>query len=188
MPSARVLNTGKFNFAKAQQAPGWLKEMRGEHMPETDEYGIQSFTYQARRPFHPQKIYDFFGSPDIAGKLLRSKGFFWLASRPQIAGQWSQAGGIAQHGAAGMFWKAVPPEHWPEDEEQREYIMDKWQEPFGDMRQELVFIGQGLQSDKVIQRLNTCLLSDEELLAGQAFWKTLPDPFPAWEINEESDA
>src|SRR5690606_2774179 len=128
VPLDRVLNTGRFNFDKAQQAPGWLKEMRGEHLPETEEYGISSFSYHARRPFHPQKLHDFFFNPVMTGKLLRSKGFFWLASRPQIAGQWSQAGGIAQHGAAGMFWKSIPEEHWPEDPEHRQYIMDKWQE------------------------------------------------------------
>lgn len=180
VPLDRVLNTQKFNFDKAQQAPGWLKELRGQHVPETEEYGISSFTYHARRPFHPQKIYDFLLSPVANGKLLRSKGFFWLASRPQVAGQWSQAGGIAQYGAAGMFWKAIPEEHWPEDEEQLHYIREKWEEPFGDMRQELVFIGQGLNSAQVIDELNNCLLNDEEMLAGQALWKSLPDPFPEW--------
>src|SRR5690606_18193804 len=110
-------------------------------------YGINSFTYHARRPFHPQKIYDFFSSPALKGKLLRSKGFFWLATRPQWAGLWSQAGGIAQHGASGRFWKATPKEHWPNDEEHVNYIMEKWQEPFGDMRQEMVFIGQHLDKD-----------------------------------------
>lgn len=180
VPLDKVLNTGKFNFDNAQQAPGWLKEMRGEHTPETEEYGISSFAYHARRPFHPQKIYDFFASPAVKGKLLRSKGFFWLASRPQWAGQWSQAGGVAQHGAAGMFWKAIPKERWPEDEEQVQYIMQKWQEPFGDMRQEMVFIGQHLDKDFFIQQLDQCLLTDDEMVKGQAYWKTLSDPFPDW--------
>jgi G3E family GTPase len=176
----KVLNTGKFNFDKAQQAPGWLKEMRGQHTPETEEYGINSFTYHARRPFHPKKIYDFFSSPALKGKLLRSKGFFWLATRPQWAGLWSQAGGIAQHGASGRFWKATPKEHWPNDEEHVNYIMEKWQEPFGDMRQEMVFIGQHLDKDFMIARLDDCLLNDDEFVQGQDYWRTLPDPFPAW--------
>ena len=180
VPLDKVLNTGKFNFEKAQQAPGWLKEMRGEHTPETEEYGISSFSYHARRPFHPEKIYEFFSSPAVKGKLLRSKGFFWLASRPQWAGQWSQAGGIAQHGAAGMFWKAIPKERWPEDEDHVNYIMDKWVEPFGDMRQELVFIGQHLDKEFVTTQLDKCLLSEDEVLKGQEYWKTLPDPFPTW--------
>ena len=104
----QVLSTGLFDFERAQQAPGWLKEMRGEHVPETEEYGIASFTYEARRPFHPQKFHQFLHGTDQYGKLIRSKGYFWLASRPEFAGQWSQAGGIARYGLAGMFWKAIP--------------------------------------------------------------------------------
>ena len=157
--------------------------MRGEHVPETEEYGIGSFTYSARRPFHPQKFYDFLHGRDIQGKLIRSKGYFWLASRPEFAGQWSQAGGMARYGFAGMFWKAVPRERWPEDEDYLTSIENNWQEPFGDMRQELVFIGQGLQQDQFVHALNDCLLSDEELLAGRELWKTLPDPFPTWEAE-----
>lgn len=184
IPLDKVLNTKKFNFEKAQQAPGWLRELRGEHTPETEEYGIGSFVYRARRPFHPQKIHDFFANPEISGKLLRSKGFFWLASRPQFAGQWSQAGGVAQHGAAGMFWAALPREQWPDDQEQVKYIMQKWVEPFGDMRQELVFIGRGMQKENFIAELDLCLLTDEEMSAGQTYWKALPDPFPSWTREE----
>ncbi|MCF2907312.1 zinc metallochaperone GTPase ZigA [Pseudoalteromonas sp. DL2-H2.2] len=180
VPLAQVLNTKKFSFEKAQQAPGWLKELRGEHIPETEEFGISSFTFCARRPFHPQKFYDFLHSDELAGKLIRSKGFFWLATRPQIAGSWSQAGGIARHGAAGLFWKAVPRDQWPEDPEYIAAIEEHWVEPFGDMRQELVFIGQGLDKAEIIRRLNACLLSEEEVLKGQQAWKTLPDPFPSW--------
>lgn len=145
VPLDKVLNTGRFSFERAQQSPGWLKEMRGEHVPETEEFGISSFSYEARRPFDPQKFYDFIHSKDIAGKLIRSKGFFWLATRPQLAGSWSQAGGMARYGAAGLFWKAVPKEQWPEDPEYLKAIEEQWMEPFGDMRQELVFIGQGLR-------------------------------------------
>ncbi|POP53359.1 zinc metallochaperone GTPase ZigA [Zhongshania marina] len=179
----QVLGTGKFSFERAQQAPGWLQEMRGTHVPETEEYGIVSFTYTARKPFHPQKFYDFLHSGDIQGKLIRSKGYFWLASRPEFAGQWSQAGGMARYGFAGMFWKAIPQERWPEDEEYLASIKSSWQEPFGDMRQELVFIGQKLDRDRFVDELDNCLLSDDELLAGREHWKTLPDPFPAWEAE-----
>ncbi|MGO2393632.1 MAG: zinc metallochaperone GTPase ZigA [Halomonas sp.] len=177
----KVLNTGKFNFERAQRAPGWLKEMRGEHVPETEEYGIGSFAYHARRPFHPQKFHDLLNQGWFGKGLLRSKGFFWLATRPQAAGQWSQAGGIAHHGPAGMFWKAIPEANWPEDPETRHFIMEKWQEPFGDMRQELVFIGQNLNQTQMREALDACLLSEAELLQGMAAWKQLPDPFPAWE-------
>lgn len=176
-----VLSTGLFDFERAQQAPGWLKEMRGEHVPETEEYGIGSFTYQARRPFHPEKFHQFLHSTDKYGKLIRSKGYFWLASRPEFAGQWSQAGGIARYGFAGMFWKALPKENWPTDEEYLASIEKQWVEPFGDMRQELVFIGQGLDQSGFTQALDDCLLSEDEVLRGKAYWATLQDPFPAWE-------
>ena len=176
-----VLDTGLFDFERAQQAPGWLKEMRGEHVPETEEYGIGSFTYSARRPFHPNKFFNFLHGTEKYGKLIRSKGYFWLATRPQFAGQWSQAGGIARYGFAGMFWKAVPKKDWPKDEEYLSSIKEQWVEPFGDMRQELVFIGQGLDQEKMIQNLNECLLSEEEVLKGKAYWSTLDDPFPIWE-------
>ena len=175
-----VLSTGLFDFERAQAAPGWLKEMRGEHVPETEEYGISSFSYRARRPFHPEKFYQFLHDTERYGKLLRSKGYFWLATRSECAGQWSQAGGIAHYGFGGMFWSAVPRANWPTDEEYLENIQKSWVEPFGDMRQELVFIGQGLDQIGIESALDACLLSEEELLRGRQFWETLPDPFPSW--------
>ena len=176
----KVLNTNKFNFEKAQQAPGWLRELRGEHIPETEEYGIKSFVYTARKPFYPQKFFDFLHQDFEQGKLIRSKGFFWLATRPEFAGQWSQAGGIARYGGAGYFWKAVPETQWPEEEEYRNAIKENWQEPFGDMRQELVFIGQSLDEEEICDQLDACLLSDDDLLKGKNYWITLEDPFPSW--------
>ncbi|NIB41429.1 GTP-binding protein [Pseudomaricurvus alkylphenolicus] len=176
-----VLNTGLFDFERAQQAPGWLKEMRGEHVPETEEYNIGSFSYIARRPFHPEKFYQFLHGTEKYGKLIRSKGYFWLATRPEFAGQWSQAGGIAHYGFGGMFWKAVPKQQWPTDEEYLASIEKQWVEPFGDMRQELVFIGQGLDQTKVTQALDDCLLSEDEVLRGKEYWATLSDPFPEWQ-------
>jgi G3E family GTPase len=175
------MGTQLFDFEQAQLAPGWLKEMRGEHIPETQEYGISSFSYHARRPFHPQKFYDFLHNSEKYGNLLRSKGYFWLASRPECAGQWNQAGGIAHYGYAGLFWKAVPKNQWPQDETYLESIQQQWQEPFGDMRQELVSIGQNLDKEAIIEALEACLLDDESLLKGKAHWKTLSDPFPKWE-------
>lgn len=178
-----VLNTGLFDFQRAEQAPGWLKEMRGEHVPETEEYGIGSFNYLARRPFNPEKFYQFLHNTEQFGKLIRSKGYFWLASRPQFCGQWSQAGGIARYGFAGMFWKSIPKDSWPTDDDSLNEIKKQWVEPFGDMRQELVFIGQKLDKQAMINALNQCLLSEEELLQGQSYWATLSDPFPEWEEN-----
>lgn len=177
----KVLGTERFSFERAQQAPGWLKQMRGEHIPETEEYGISSFVYTARRPFYPSMFYAFLHKPLQQGKLIRSKGYFWLATRPEFSGQWNQAGGIAYHGFAGMFWKAMPESDWPEEAEYRRSIMASWQEPFGDMRQELVFIGQNLDKDKMIIELDACLLNDEQLQAGKESWQTFPDPFPQWQ-------
>ncbi|MGB0895473.1 MAG: zinc metallochaperone GTPase ZigA [Parashewanella sp.] len=178
-----VLNTQLFDFQRAEQAPGWLKEMRGQHIPETEEYGIASFNYMARRPFNPEKFYQLLHSTEQFGKLIRSKGYFWLATRPHFCGQWSQAGGIARYGFAGMFWKAIPKKDWPTDDESLKEIEKQWVEPFGDMRQELVFIGQNLDKPAMLKALNNCLLSEDELLRGRDFWVTLNDPFPTWEEN-----
>ena len=181
VPNEKLLGTGLFDFEKAQQAPGWLAEMRGEHTPETEEYGIASFSFVARKPFHPQRFYDVLHSTEQYGKLIRSKGYFWLASRPQFAGQWSQAGGIAQYGFAGMFWRAVPKQHWPTDEASLATIMENWHEPFGDMRQELVFIGQNLDQAAMTQALEAALLTNEELVLGKDAWEAMTDPFPVWQ-------
>jgi len=179
-----ILNTGLFDFEQAQQAPGWLKEMRGEHVPETEEYGIGSFSYEARRPFHPEKFYEFLHDTEKFGKLIRSKGYFWLATRPDFAGQWSQAGGIAEYGFAGMFWKAVAKENWPTDKDYLASIKKQWKEPFGDKRQELVFIGQELDQDAFKKALDRCLLTEVEMEKGDQYWMTLNDPFPKWTFNE----
>lgn len=188
VPLDKVLDTGLFSFERASQAPGWLKEMRGEHQPETEEYGVSSFVYRARRPFHPQRFYDQLHERGFGDRLLRSKGFFWLASRPRHAGQWSQAGGIAHYGLAGMFWKAIPKEHWPDEPAFRQRILEKWQEPFGDMRQELVFIGQNMDEAEIRRALDDCLLDDDQLQAGLDAWLALPDPFPSWNIVDEREA
>ncbi|MEL7312693.1 MAG: GTP-binding protein, partial [Pseudomonadota bacterium] len=128
--------------------------------------------------------YDFLHGTNRFGKLIRSKGYFWLASRPQFAGQWSQAGGIARYGFAGMFWAAVPRSNWPEDEEYLASIEKMWEEPFGDMRQELVFIGQGLDEPAIRKALDDCLLSEDDVLRGKDYWATLEDPFPAWSMEQ----
>ncbi|MGY6277246.1 zinc metallochaperone GTPase ZigA [Methylomonas sp. MgM2] len=176
---AKVLDTGLFDFDKAEQAPGWLKELRGEHIPETEEYGISSFVYSARRPFHPERFYQLLHEGEWEnGTLLRSKGFFWLASRPEHAGSWSQAGGIMRHGMAGRWWASVPKAQWPE--EYLQDIREQWQEPYGDCRQELVFIGQNLNSEQIRRELDACLLTDSELAAGPESWRAYPDPFPVW--------
>ena len=155
--------------------------MRGDHIPETEEYGISSFSYVARRPFLPEKFFNFVHNTEQFGKLIRSKGYFWLGSRLEYAGQWSQAGGIARYGFAGLFWRSVPKKDWPTDEESLKTIKENWVEPFGDMRQELVFIGQGLDQENMIKALDDCLVSEDDMLKGEEFWTSLEDPFPPWE-------
>ncbi len=184
VPLNEIINTGAFSFEEAAAAPGWLQEMRGEHTPETEEYGIGSFSYVARRPFHPERFHEFLGQLGQYGTLLRSKGYFWLATRNQFAGSWSQAGGIVRHGMAGLFWASVSPEYWPEDEASREIIFEHWQEPFGDRRQELVFIGQNLDEARMRKALDQCLLTDQEMDLGESGWKRFPDPFPGWDIPQ----
>ncbi|TVP91992.1 MAG: GTP-binding protein [Pseudomonadaceae bacterium] len=180
VPLDKVLNTGRFSFERASQAPGWLKEMRGEHVPETEEYGIASTSFRAWRPFHPERFHHFLHTGLRNGRLLRSKGFFWLASRPQEAGSWSQAGTQMRYGYAGRWWRYVPQQHWPEDDASREAIKQKWQGDFGDCRQELVFIGQHVDFARLKADLQACLLTDEEFALGVDAWSQWPDPFGPW--------
>ncbi|MBB5393347.1 MULTISPECIES: zinc metallochaperone GTPase ZigA [unclassified Herbaspirillum] len=174
----QVLDTGLFDFEQAQQAPGWLQELRGEHVPESEQYGISSFAYRARRPFHPQRFFDLINT-EWPG-VVRSKGFFWLASRPAQAGSWSQAGGVCRHGLAGKWWAAVAREQWPQDQESVDFIMAQWDENVGDARQELVLIGMALDQAMLRARLDACLLDDAEMAQGPLGWARMADPFPLW--------
>ena len=180
VPLERILNTGRFAFERAAQAPGWLKELRGEHIPETEEYGIASTAWRARRPLHPERFFNFINREWSNGRLLRSKGFFWLASKHQEAGSWSQAGGLMRHGFAGRWWRFVPKEQWPEDDEGVQAIMRNWQADVGDCRQELVFIGQHIDFARLTAELEACLLNDAEMALGSEAWCALPDPFGPW--------
>ncbi|TBV00085.1 zinc metallochaperone GTPase ZigA [Stutzerimonas kirkiae] len=180
VPLERILDTGRFDFERAAEAPGWLKELRGEHVPESEEYGIASTAYRARRPFHPQRFHDFVTQPWSNGRLLRSKGFFWLASKYREAGSWSQAGGLMRHGLAGVWWRFVPRAQWPQDEEGLQGILKNWTAETGDCRQELVFIGQNIDFERLTAELDACLLEDREMATGAEAWQRLADPFGAW--------
>ncbi|MBK7999952.1 MAG: GTP-binding protein [Verrucomicrobia bacterium] len=188
VPLKEVLDTGRFDFAAAQQAPGWMKVMRGEEQPETAEYGIGSFVYRARRPFHPQRFWKFLHR-DWRG-LLRSKGHFWLATRMDHAGLWQQAGSTGVHQCAGFWWAAVDKEYWPTDAASLAEIRRLSEKPFGDRRQELVFIGQQLEEKRMRVALDACLLTDAEMKRGESSWTKLPDPFPEWKqlqpVNENA--
>ncbi len=185
VPLECIFNTGLFNFAKASAAPGWLKEIRGEHVPETEEYGISSFVYRARRPFHPKRF-----DKVLHGELknvIRSKGFFWLATRMEVSGLWSQAGGAARIEPGGVWMAAVPRDDWPDDPAERDEIMQLWEQPHGDRRQELVFIGVRMNQEQIVQALDACLLTDEEMALGEDGWSKLPDPFQCWQIAENPE-
>jgi G3E family GTPase len=180
VPLARVLDTGLFDFEQAEQAPGWLAELRGEHVPESEAYGIRSFVYRSRVPFHPMRFWKLVQS-EWEG-VVRSKGFFWLASRATRAGTWSQAGGACRYGAAGSWWAAVPREHWPTDKEALALIRNNWDPATGDARQELVLIGIGMDEQALRARLDACLLTDNEMRFGASWWQNFEDPFPSWNV------
>jgi G3E family GTPase len=178
VPTERILDTGLFDFDAAAQAPGWLKEMRGEHIPESEQYGITSFVYRARRPFHPRRFFDWIAQ-EWPG-VLRSKGYFWLASRHDLVGDWSQAGAISRHGRAGTWWAAVPKASWPKEREMLTIIEHRSEPPFGDRQQELVLIGTGMNEAALRAAFDACLLNDDELARGPDAWRMLDDPFPSW--------
>jgi len=178
VPLAEVLNTGRFDFADAQRAPGWMRVMRGQEMPETEEYGIGSFVYRARRPFHPARFHAVLHL-DQPG-LLRSKGYFWLSTRMDHAGLWQQAGGTGVHQCAGFWWAAVDRAVWPADDAGRGEIERLSEPPWGDRRQELVFIGRKLDRAAMTAALDRCLLTRAEMAGGPAAWAGHEDPFPAW--------
>jgi G3E family GTPase len=174
----RVLDTNLFNFEKASEAPGWLKLMRGQETAESEEYGITNFAYCVHRPFHPKRFHDFL-MKDWPG-VIRSKGYFWLASRYDAAGTWSQAGGARVNEAGGMWWAAMPKKDWPEEPEYVARIHKKWDPTFGDRRQELVFIGVGMSESWMRTELDNCLLTKKEFAEGRAQWAQYVDPFPLW--------
>lgn len=176
-----ILGTGRFDFDRAREHPLWYKELYhfADHRPETLEYGVESFVYRARRPFHPARLHAAFQKPWPG--VIRSKGHFWLATRPGWVGEMSQAGAFLRHEAIGFWWAAVPRERWPADPEMRGMIEARWDPVFGDRRQELVFIGVDMDQAAIRRDLDACLL--DPLEAGgfdPAGWADLPDPFPAW--------
>ncbi|GLI24357.1 G3E family GTPase [Xanthobacter flavus] len=182
VPLSEVLGTGRFDFEKASTHPVWFKELNGfkDHVPETQEYGVSSFVYRARRPFHPERFQAFLAQTWPG--LVRAKGLFWLATRPKRVGEMSLAGSICQTGTAGRWWASVPKEHWPTQPDWRSWLRSHWVPGYGDRRQELVFIGMGLDEGAMRAALDACLVgpADPKRFDASAF-KNLPDPFPNWE-------
>ncbi|MEC5407361.1 GTP-binding protein [Paraburkholderia sp. MPAMCS5] len=199
VPLEQVINTGRFDFDEASSAPGWLAALNHDaahehpdsrgHRSEADEFGIGHFIYRARRPFHPERLWALLHE-EWKG-VLRSKGFFWLATRHDIAGSLSQAGGACRHGPAGMWWAAQDRSEWPDadDELAAEIAADWYGAPddmsIGDRRQELVLIGVGIDPALWSARFDACLLTDDEYALGPQGWQHLADPFPAWDFDED---
>ncbi|QDJ08302.1 Low-affinity zinc transport protein [Roseomonas mucosa] len=175
---SEVLGTGRFDFARAQRAAGWAQALAGGHLPESEEFGIRSFVWRARQPLHPARWKAFIES-DLPG-VVRAKGFFWLATRMDWAGSWQLAGQVGRHEAAGYWFAAVDHSRWPDDPQWRDGIRAQWREPFGDRRQEVVFIGAGMDEAALRRQLDACLLTGAEMRGGPRAWARLPDPFPAW--------
>jgi G3E family GTPase len=171
-----ILDTRLFDFERASQAAGWMKTLRGEARSESDEYGIASFVYRARRPFHPERLWQFFQEPWPG--VLRSKGLFWIASRPEFIALWSQAGGTGAVRWVGRWYAALPKEQWPEDEEDYQRVQGVWDPVYGDRSQELVLIGRKMDRTALMARLDACLLTEEELQPGLSSWRAATDPFP----------
>lgn len=180
---SRIMGTQRFDFEIAKQSKGWQLTLRGDGASEVEEYGVNSFVYRSRRPFHPQRFFDRL-SQDWQG-VLRSKGFFWLANRLDKIGIWSQAGRVARLDFGGFWWAAVPKAQWPDIESVRVEIEKRWNAEVGDCRQELVFIGIGMDEIGLYDSLQSCLLTDEEMSLGIEAWQDFDDPFPPWNVNLE---
>jgi G3E family GTPase len=176
----RVMGTGLFDLAAAEETDGWLDSLV-EYTPETEEYGISNFVYERRIPFHPERIYKVF-SKEWPG-VIRSKGLFWLSTRLQMAGYWSQAGAMCQNRCLGFFWAAVPREHWPEEPDQLAEIERVSKGPNGDCRQEIVIIGSDMDREALTEMLDSALLTEKELRMEKEEWKAcFNDPFPEWNM------
>ena len=187
VPLENIFDTRLFNLQDASTMPGWVQEIEGKHSTsrnsESETYGLHSFVYRAREPFHPQRLHDFLQAP-ITG-LIRSKGYFWLASRPDRVGSLSGAGKLMDIEPVGRWWAASPKARWPQDAALRRQIEAKWQEPWGDRYQELVFIGDKYLDEAAVRKaLDACRLNYTETRKGIKSWRELRDPFPGWHRND----
>ena len=160
-----VINTGLFDFEKAESSAGWIKELENEHVPETEEYGIGSFVYRRKKPFHPERFLDYVKT-NFPSNIIRSKGLFWIASRSDQALVWSTAGGSIKTDPAGVWWASMPFTeriNYSAFVNNQQHIESDWGVDFGDRKIELVFIGQNLDVKSIVQDLDNCLLDDFEI-------------------------
>jgi G3E family GTPase len=185
VPLGVVLNTNLFDYDRAASSAGWMRELRGEHTPETETYGITSFVYRRNEPFDAVKLEALLTDDETWQGVLRSKGFFWVAADHTIAYEWSQAGKVSHVKAGGRWWAVIPEEHWIHPEGQRPNEQPTWHERYGDRVQELVFIGTELDEIGLSSKLDACLLAPELAKAGSEAWATLENPFPSLELAEE---
>ena len=185
VPADTILDTGMFDFEKAHEHPMWAKELYGfaDHVPETEEYGVASFVYRARRPFIPEKIMQALNGP-MPG-VIRAKGHFWIATRPGWVAEFSLAGALSSVKPLGTWWASVPQDRWPDHDGVRSYMQAHWQEPWGDRRQELVFIGAGIDWPALKATLDACLVP-EAIATGPDELPVYDDPFPIWRQAEEA--
>jgi len=181
-----ILHTSLFKMERAEQSAGWMKELNGVHTPETEEYGISSFVYRARRPFHPLRLNALL--EESFDGALRAKGFLWLASRHDECGLFSIAGNTLSIEPAGRWMAATPTEEIVADEELNEYVGQTWHPEWGDRRQELVFIGAQMKRAEIEAKLDACLLTEEEMTSGPGIWCGYRDPFPSWEYVDAPDS
>ena len=183
--SAKILDTGLFDFEKAHEHPMWAKELYGfaDHVPETEEYGVSSYVYRARRPFVPESILSVFNG-ELPG-VIRAKGHFWIATRPDWVGEFSLAGALSSVKPIGTWWASVPEQQWPDHESARAYMQEHWQEPWGDRRQEIVFIGAGIDWQWLKTRLDKCLVPSVAATSPESL-PYYPDPFPVWRRQEDA--
>jgi len=184
-PLDRILDTGRFDFERAQQHPVWFKELYGfaDHKPETEEYGVKNFVYRARRPFEPAKFHQFLKESWLG--VIRAKGHFWIATRPQWLGELSQAGAIVRTEGLGFWWANVPADRWPNDPFWRQSLKKNWSDVYGDRRQEIVFIGTDMDQEAITARLDACLVSGKPGMHIKE-WAGLTDPFPRWLRADEA--
>jgi G3E family GTPase len=179
-PVRRILNTGLFDMAAAARHPKWFDELYNfaGHTPETEEYGISSFVYRARRPFDPGRFHRFIHDP-MPG-VLRAKGHFWLATRPDHVGEFALAGAQVRTGLLGRWWAAIPRSGWPVGDVFDAMMRKYWQTGIGDRRQELVFIGADHDRESITRSLDACLLPPDAVSIDGTHYAGLKDPFPAW--------